>query len=121
MARSAIYSLISLGVRNILVCNRTLSHAVALAEYYNDLIGSGAVSTLLNGEVSKIRVQVLQTFTSVWPSDIRHPTIIVNCIPRLDDDDSPINISLPAAWLKSPTGGVVVEVRHCLGILHDPY
>ena len=112
MARSAIYSLISLGVQNIFVCNRTLSHAVALAEHYNSLIESGTISDLISGQMSKVQVNVLETFTSEWPSDVRQPTIIVNCIPRLGDDGSPINVSLPQAWLKSPTGGVVVEVRN---------
>lgn len=110
MARSAIYSLISLGVRNIFVCNRNLANAVALIEYYRDLVDEGGLSELTSGTASQIQFQVLENFTSAWPSNARQPTIIVNCIPRLDSDDTAILVSLPESWLKSLTGGVIVEV-----------
>ena len=113
MARSAIYSLISLGVQNIFVCNRTLSNATALATYYNNLGADGKLSELTSSDASQTRVRVLETFASPWPHDVRLPTMIVNCIPRLGANDSATNISLPESWLKSPTGGVVVEVSWC--------
>lgn len=117
MARAAIYSLLSLGVQNIFVCNRTLSNATALVEYYKSLLEDGKLSGLISGNSSQIRIEVLQTFASPWPGDARQPTIIVNCIPRLDNDDASTNISLPEPWLKSPTGGVVVEVIQLLNRL----
>lgn len=111
MARAAIYSLLSLGVQNIFVRNRTLSNAVALVEYYQELVGAGKLVGLISTNASQIRIEVLETFASAWPGDVRQPTIIVNCMPRLDNDDSATNISLPESWLKSPTGGVLLEVR----------
>lgn len=106
-----IYSLISLGVENIIVCNRTLENAVVLAEHYNKLIDSGEIFKLSPGAAKNIRIQVLETFESDWPSEMRQPTMIVCCIPRQTSNGSPVNFTLPEAWLKSPTGGVVVEVR----------
>lgn len=110
MARAAVYSLLSLGVQNIFVCNRTLTHATALADHYNNLVMDGKLSGLILGDASQTHVRVLDTFASPWPNGVRYPTIIVNCIPRLGPDDSATSISLPEHWLKSPTGGVVVEV-----------
>ena len=111
MARSAIYSLVSLGVRNIFTCNRTFSKAADLAEHYNKLIDAGAMSELIPEYASQTRVQVIESFTSNWPNEARHPTIIVSCIPRQAAGEPPTNFSIPEAWLKSATGGVVLEVR----------
>lgn len=111
MARSAIYSLISLGIRNIFICNRTLSKATALAEHYNNLIDTGALPELGSESVTKTRVRVLDTFISNWPSDVRQPTIVVCCVPRQAASEPPTNFSLPEHWLKSATGGVVLEVK----------
>ena len=111
MARSAIYSLISLGFRNIFICNRTFSKAEALAEHYNSLVTAGDIPELDPEGMAQTRVRVLESFTSSWPSDVRQPTVIISCIPRQAAGEPPTNFSLPEAWLKSPTGGVVVEVR----------
>ena len=118
MARSAIYSLISLGVRNIFISNRTLSKAQALAKHYNDLIAAGDLLDLGPERLSQTRVGAIESFASAWPSGIRQPTVIISCIPRQAAGESPTNFSLPEAWLKSPTGGVVVEVSHHLSAEH---
>lgn len=110
MARSAIYSLISLGIRQIFVCNRTFSRASALAQRYNDLIANNQVPEMRPENAPLTRIQVLETFTSNWPTDVRTPSIIVCCVPRQTEDKEATNFSLPEAWLKSPTGGVVLEV-----------
>ena len=110
MARAAIYSMISLGVRNIFVCNRTLENANALAEHYNQLIGVGSISELDPSAASQSRIRVLESFASLWPRDVRQPTMIVCCIPTHGPDGSPTNFSVPEAWLLSPNGGVVLEV-----------
>ena len=111
MARAAIYSLISLGVRNIFICNRTYGKATALAEHYNELIRSREIPELNLEASSQASVRVLESFNSGWPIDIRHPTIVVSCIPRQAAGEPPTEFLLPEAWLKSPTGGVVLEVR----------
>ena len=109
MARSAVYSMISLGVRHIYVCNRTFSRAEALAKNYNDQIVNEQMSVLSSVNGSQTRVHALESIESSWPADVRVPTVIVSCIPRRTSDNAAINFTLPEAWLKSPTGGVVLE------------
>ena len=110
MARAAIYSLLSLGVRNILICNRTYQKAVEMAEHYNKLVRSGEISDLVPNTIGSVRIEVLNSLASAWPDDMRQPTMIVCCVPRRMADGSPTNFSLPETWLSSSNGGVCVEV-----------
>ena len=115
MARAAIYSMISLGVRNIFICNRTLSKATSLAQHYNNLISEGKISELSPQSAMEARVRVLESFASSWPTDARQPSIVVCCIPRQSAGEVSTGFSLPDGWLKSPTGGVVLEVCSMTG------
>lgn len=110
MARSAIYSMLSLGVRNVFICNRTVANAQKLANHYNKLIDDIGISELDPSNAAHTRVRILDTFDTPWPKDYRHPTLIVSSIPTQSADGSPTNFVLPDDWLRSPTGGVVVEV-----------
>ena len=112
MARAAIYSMISLGVRNIFICNRTLEHARSLAEHYNDLIAAGEISELSPDSAAQSRIRVIESFASSWPSNFRQPTMIVCCIPTHAADGSLTNFTLPEGWLKSPNWGVVVDAAY---------
>lgn len=48
-----------------------------------------------------------------WPEGFRQPTIILSCIPADPIDDNPApHFTLPEQWLKSPTGGVVMELAY---------
>lgn len=110
MARAAIYAMISLGVQNIFVCNRTRGNAEELAEHYNRLIRASAIVDLSPADVSSTSVVALESFNSPWPKEMRHPAMIVSCIPTQTTDGVPTNFVLPKEWLGSRTGGVVVEV-----------
>lgn len=112
MSRAAIYALYSLGIQNIFLWNRTHVRAVALAEYYNKLIESGDVPEISQGGGSRTRVQVIESFSSYWPKDARLPTVIVCCIPRHTAETPSVGFAVPDEWLKSPTGGVAVEVSN---------
>ena len=128
MARAAIYAMIQLGVRNVLLYNRTLPKAESLAHHYNsqtagegttvltgDSLGDGKASdaTASPGLTPGPRtvITVLKSLEEKWPPDLRQPTIIVCCIPAhsIGGNPSP-NFTVPPQWLESPTGGVVVEV-----------
>ncbi len=109
MARSAVYSLLSLGVKDIVICNRTTKHATALAGHYNELIQAGSVPGL-DSDQSKPHIHVLPAISSSWPEDLRQPTMIISGIPRQEAGQPPVNFSLPDSWLKSSTGGIVLEV-----------
>ena len=112
MGRAAVYSLISLGVQNIVVWNRTPAIAVSLADHYNSCLQTGNIPGLAAENAANTRVRVLRTFESDWPSELRQPTAIICCIPRQAADGTPVNFSLSETWLRSPTGGVVIEVAY---------
>ncbi|USW55130.1 Putative 3-dehydroquinate dehydratase type I, shikimate dehydrogenase substrate binding protein [Septoria linicola] len=112
MARAAIYSMISLGVQNIFVCNRTKGNAEELAEHYNRLIQTNGIAELGPGNASSTKVQALESFKSEWPKNMRHPTMVVSTIPTQTLDGMPTNFTLPKDWLSSRTGGVVVELAY---------
>lgn len=112
MARAAIYSMIHLGVQNIFVYNRTSVNAEKLAHHYNrqDLFASEH-----NGANGHPRVSTLESLDDQWPAGYKQPTIIVNGIPAhsIGGQQAP-NFHVPSQWLKSPTGGVVVDVSVAL-------
>ncbi|SMR45762.1 unnamed protein product [Zymoseptoria tritici ST99CH_1E4] len=112
MARAAIYALISLGVQNIFVCNRTKGNAEELAEHYNRLIKANGIAELSPADAATTTVSALESFESSWPKNMRHPAMIVSCIPTQTTDGTPTNFTLPQDWLKSRTGGVVVELAY---------
>lgn len=115
MARSAVYALLQLGVKNIFVFNRSTANAEKLITHFsrlassNDSIPNGlhaSTTTFAGAEFHLIKSRDEQ-----WPEAFRQPTIIVSCIPSHSVGDNPApNFTLPPQWLKSPTGGVVLEV-----------
>ncbi|KAF2863835.1 hypothetical protein K470DRAFT_292570 [Piedraia hortae CBS 480.64] len=90
-ARSAAYSLTTLGVRHIVIYNRTRSRAQALADSY-----PGG------------RVTVINSFDDPWPEGLRLPSMIVSSIPP----SSAADFQIPSSWLASPTGGVLIELTY---------
>lgn len=111
MARSAVYAMISLGVANIFICNRTVERAHNLAEHYNGLLRSGALHSGLTEEGARHQVHVIESVTAPWPETYRQPTMVVCCIPAHSIGGSPApEFTVPSGWIRSPTGGVVVEV-----------
>ena len=106
MARAAIYAMIQLGCRKVFLFNRTVENAEAVARHFN----SWARGLSSDGEI----VRVLKLADEEWPSKFRLPTMIVSCVPaRRVGSQAPANFEMPLHWLRSPSGGVVVEVRIC--------
>lgn len=105
MAHAAVYACYQLGVRQIFIYNRTLSNAQKLAGYYN---------VWARSKGDKIfHLDVLQSIEDAWPSDFRLPTIVISCIPgRHVGTQSPVVFQVSDTWLRSPTGGVFVEVMY---------
>ncbi|KAI1302724.1 type I 3-dehydroquinase-domain-containing protein [Xylaria venustula] len=111
MARAAIYALIKLGCRKIFIFNRTVARAEAVAAHFNDyakehkLVGR-------RGEEERV-CHVIQSATDPWPEKYQQPTIILSCIPSFGIDDNPVvEFRMPSQWLRSPTGGVVIELAY---------
>jgi len=136
MARAAIYAMIQLGIRNVLLYNRTLQNAESLAHHYNsqtvaeNTTDLSAVS-LSDGKRSdataspslaprpRTVVTILKSLEEPWPADLRQPTVIVCCIPAHSIGGNPApNFTVPKQWLESPTGGVVMEVS--ISLIHGP-
>lgn len=125
MARAAIYALQKLGVENIFVYGRNVNRVAELAQYFNGrsrsrslaipsstspgASPSGDRSTSISG--SNCVVRVIPSLDSHWPEDFWLPSIIVSCIPAHSIQGMPpANFTVPEQWLRSPTGGVCVEV-----------
>ncbi|ORY65512.1 uncharacterized protein BCR38DRAFT_432988 [Pseudomassariella vexata] len=106
MARAAIYALIKLGCRKIFIHNRTKANAEKVAEHFNKWAqGQGLVGTQI--------CHVLGSSNQPWPEGYQQPTMIISCIATaVDFDGNYVEYQIPEQWLKSPTGGVVVELAY---------
>ena len=128
MARAAVYCLLHLGVRNICIFNRTVSHAESMANHYEQVFpkftqgnSQPNLKTTVDGQTDKLRIKVLDSLETPWPSNFRQPNIVI-CAIKAHDSRVPAStpITMPRAWMRSPTGGVVVEVKHLWFKCWDP-
>lgn len=128
MARAAIYALYQLGCRHVFVYNRTVAHAEAVARYFNEWAATRAAASaspaaaavngggrpMLNGvgiAVAKEFCRVIPSLSHSWPQNFQLPTMVISCVPATSvDGNPPADFVMPLDWLRSPTGGVVVEV-----------
>ncbi|KAF2033722.1 hypothetical protein EK21DRAFT_98122 [Setomelanomma holmii] len=116
MARAAVYALLQLGVKNIVIWNRTFGKAESLVAHFTRLVAS----TTENGTAPYMRLQgseptfhMIKTRDEEWPEAFRQPTIILSCIPADPIDGGPAaQFTLPPSWMRSPTGGVVMEIAY---------
>jgi shikimate 5-dehydrogenase/shikimate kinase len=112
MARAAVYALLQLGVKNIVIFNRTFDKAEKLVAHFTRLAATSATSTL-STQWPEPSFHVLRTREDAWPESFRQPTIILSCIPADPIDGGPAaQFTLPPAWMRSPTGGVVMEIAY---------
>jgi shikimate 5-dehydrogenase/shikimate kinase len=112
MARASVYALLQMGVRNIVLWNRTHSKAVRVAEHFTNLF-TGPHARLFNQSSTDLtcRIEVVETLLSPWPEGIAQPTIVVCTIPAHQIGDTPPpEFEIPQQWFQSRTGGVIVEV-----------
>lgn len=130
MARAAIYALYQLGCRNIFVWNRTVARAEEVCAHFNHWAGTAAtagaggggngngtgsgsppVPTNANGTSRQI-CRVIQSLSDPWPQHFQPPTMVISCVPATSNVEGqpPADFVMPLDWLRSPTGGVVVEV-----------
>jgi shikimate 5-dehydrogenase/shikimate kinase len=128
MARAAIYALYQLGCRNVFVYNRTVARAEEVAAHFNTWAASqhasspatavatttnnGGSSPKMNGGLTpRDMCRVLPSLSDPWPAGYQLPTMVVSCVPATSvDGNPPADFVMPLDWLRSPTGGVVVEV-----------
>ncbi|KAI6765395.1 hypothetical protein HG530_006465 [Fusarium avenaceum] len=124
MARAAAYALIRLGVKTILIQNRTRSRAEELIKQFeghkgdansqHEILSRGMLSDSETPDPILDPVfRIIDSKDSPLPDDVNPPTIIVSCIPTKDMDGTcSVDTSVPISWLSSPTGGVVIELSY---------
>lgn len=115
MARAAVYAMLQIGVKNIIIYNRTYANSEKLVAHYERLVSSASSTGLLpsSNHDAKPVFRILQSLDDAWPADLRPPTIILSCIPTHPVGDAPApKFTLPTQWLHSPSGGVVIELAY---------
>lgn len=116
MARAAVYAMLQLGVKNIIIFNRTYSNAKNLVSHFTRVVSvspNGGTHPPIFAQGSKPTFHILQSRDDPWPSDLRPPTIILSCIPTHPVGGNPApEFTLPQQWMQSPTGGVVIELAY---------
>ncbi|CAK7232318.1 hypothetical protein SCUCBS95973_008219 [Sporothrix curviconia] len=112
MARAAVYAMLQLGVKQIVVSNRTMANAEQMVAHFSGMLERGEMQ-LLADDSPTVDFHVMRTQQDPWPASFRKPTMIISCIPthRIGLVPSP-NLTLPPAWFGSPTGGVLVELAY---------
>ncbi|KAF5253996.1 hypothetical protein FANTH_1178 [Fusarium anthophilum] len=119
MARAAAYALIRLGVKNILIHNRTRSRAEELIKQFDrqhkDESGKPSVDggDIQSGGLDHPSFRVIASKDDAWPEDLSLPTIVISCVATREiDGQCSADTSLPDHWLSSPTGGVAIELSY---------
>ncbi|KAF5598574.1 quinate repressor [Fusarium pseudocircinatum] len=119
MARAAAYALIRLGVKTILIYNRTRSRAEELIKQFDTQHKDGNCETtadgidIENGSHDRPSFRIISSKDDVWPEDLSLPTIVVSCVATREiNGQCSADTSLPEHWLSSPTGGVAIELSY---------
>lgn len=110
MARAAVYAMLQIGVKNIIIYNRTAANAEKMARDFTELLEKDDSDLSSGGET---KFHIMNGRDDPWPPDFKLPTIIISCIPthRIGNVPAP-DFTVPEAWLKSQTGGVVIELGY---------
>lgn len=113
MARAAVYAMLQLGVKQIVVFNRTYENAEKMVSHFTGMLDHNEMHLLSDEPDIKPRFHILRTRQDSWPEDYRLPTMIISCIPThsIGANPSP-DFTVPPQWLGSPTGGVVIELAY---------
>jgi shikimate 5-dehydrogenase/shikimate kinase len=115
MARAAIYAMLQLGIKQIVIYNRTTENARKLVTYFAQLAASRDATKLFPSfvQISQPSFRILGSREEAWPKDLSAPTVIVSCIPThaVGNEPSP-DFTLPTHWMQSPSGGVVIELAY---------
>ncbi|PNP81442.1 hypothetical protein FNYG_05248 [Fusarium nygamai] len=119
MARAAAYALIRLGVKTILIYNRTRSRAEELVKQFESQHKNEGSKPSANGIDTESgshdhpSFRVIGSKNEPWPEDLSLPTIVVSCVATREiNGQCSADTSLPDHWLSSPTGGVAIELSY---------
>jgi shikimate 5-dehydrogenase len=129
MARAAIYALIQLDVKHIVIYNRTPANAQKIAKHFSSITTVEAGSTpcpivttgfcgYSSGRPRSVApadldIRIIESREASWFDDLMQPTIAVSCVPGVRVGDQPgADFTLPLAWMRSSTGGVVLDLEY---------
>ncbi|KAH6604257.1 quinate 5-dehydrogenase [Trichoderma cornu-damae] len=111
MARAAVYAMLQVGITNIAIYNRTTGNAEKLVSHFQKLLREGKQNFLVNDQ--EIRFHVFTRLGEPWPSEYRHPSVIISCIPTHPIGNTPSpEFRLPDSWMDHQTGGVIIELGY---------
>ncbi|KAH6895978.1 hypothetical protein B0T10DRAFT_479247 [Thelonectria olida] len=112
MARATVYAMLQIGIRNIVIQNRTLANTEKLVSHFSQLLQRKDFK-LLSSSTQSARFHVVKSLDETWPEDFRLPTVIVSCIPTHNIGNVPApDLVLPEPWLGSRTGGVAIDLGY---------
>ncbi|EWG45014.1 hypothetical protein FVEG_15776 [Fusarium verticillioides 7600] len=109
MARATVYAMLQVGIKNIVIYNRTPRNAEKMVSHFTQVL-ERRDHGLLSAGSEHSRFHVIESIEDAWPAEFRLPTVIVSCIPthRIGNVPAP-ELILPNEWLGSRTGGVAIE------------
>jgi shikimate 5-dehydrogenase len=108
MAHAALYALLQMGIRNVVIYNRTLSNALALANQFRKF----EMSEDTHEDDSHPNIRILDSLQADWDNDLAQPTVVISCVPTAGPGCTNTNFILPLQWMRSSTGGVVLELSY---------
>ncbi|KAF5007843.1 hypothetical protein FDECE_5869 [Fusarium decemcellulare] len=112
MARATVYAMLQVGIKNIVIYNRTPQNAHKLASHFTQLLERKDFKFSSTGSETA-RFHVIESLEEAWPTEFRLPTVVTSCIPthRIGNVPAP-DLALPEEWLGSRTGGVAIELGY---------
>ncbi|KAL4722095.1 hypothetical protein ACLX1H_010865 [Fusarium chlamydosporum] len=112
MARATVYAMLQVGIKNIVIYNRTRGNAEKMVSHFTQLLQRKDLG-VLSAESEHSRFHVIESMEDPWPTEFRLPTVIISCIPthRIGNVPAP-ELALPNEWLGSRTGGVAIELGY---------
>ncbi|PTB62515.1 NAD(P)-binding protein [Trichoderma citrinoviride] len=111
MARAAVYAMLQVGIKNIAIYNRTKANAEKLVFHFQQLLQEKEHNPLANAR--DVKFHVFTSLEEPWPTEYRHPSVIISCIPTHPIGDTPSpELKMPDAWLSHQTGGVIIELGY---------
>lgn len=112
MARATFYAMLQIGIKNIVIYNRTVANAEKLVSHFRQLLEREDFKLLSAGREAA-RFHIIESLEETWPEEFRLPTVVVSCIPthRIGDVPAP-ELVLPENWIGSRSGGVAIDLGY---------